>query len=363
MDAAHDPRLTVEPPLRDYTETHRQPKTIAWYRSPLPPGEMKRLHERSDLLGAAQTLGYLACYAAPAALTIWAWSERLWWLAAAAFFVQGMVGSFLINGVHELGHGTVFRTKRLNSFFCHLLAFLGWINHEWFQASHVRHHRYTLHPPDDLEVTLPIKLAWRQWLRTAIFNWRGLPMAIRGNWLMGRGRIDGEWSLTLFPPDRPELRRAPVRWARVTLLGHSAVLVAGIATGWWILPIVVSLAPFVGNGLFWLCNNTQHVGLQDNVPDFRLSCRTFTLNPVVRFLYWHMNFHTEHHMYAAVPCYRLGRLHQLIRHDLPPTPDGLAAVWREIMTIMRRQEADPNYVHDIPLPPPAPGGAAARGSA
>jgi len=23
-------------------------------------------------------------------------------------------------------------------------------------------------------------------------------------------------------------------------------------------------------------------------------------NPIARFLYWHMNFHTEHHMFAAV---------------------------------------------------------------
>lgn len=43
----------------------------------------------------------------------------------------------------------------------------------------------------------------------------------------------------------------------------------------------------------------QHAGLSDNVPDFRLCCRTMILNPFFRFLYWHMNYHTEHHMYAA----------------------------------------------------------------
>ena len=29
----------------------------------------------------------------------------------------------------------------------------------------------------------------------------------------------------------------------------------------------------------------------------------------MRFWYWHMNFHIEHHMYAAVPCYNLEKLH------------------------------------------------------
>jgi len=63
-----------------------------------------------------------------------------------------------------------------------------------------------------------------------------------------------------------------------------------------------------------------------------------------------MNFHIEHHMYAAVPCYRLGALHRAIRHDLPPCPHGLVDTWREIAAIQRLQEADPGYQHVAPLP-------------
>ena len=102
--------------------------------------------------------------------------------------------------------------------------------------------------------------------------------------------------------------------------------------------------------LFLLCNNTQHIALPAHNTDFRLCCRTFTLNPFVQFLYWHMNFHTEHHMYAAVPCYRLGKLHRLIRHDLPPTPHGILAVWRDIAAIVRRQQAEPGWVFQPVLP-------------
>ena len=103
-----------------------------------------------------------------------------------------------------------------------------------------------------------------------------------------------------------------------------------------------------------LCNNTQHAGLQDDVPDFRLCCRTFTLNRFAQFLYWDMNYHIEHHMYAAVPCYNLGRLHQLIKHDLAPCPHGLAATWKEIGDIQKMQKADPEYQHVMPLPAPTP---------
>jgi fatty acid desaturase len=35
-------------------------------------------------------------------------------------------------------------------------------------------------------------------------------------------------------------------------------------------------------------------------------------------------------MYAAVPCYNLAALHEAIKHDLPPTPDGIVAVWQVI---------------------------------
>lgn len=62
------------------------------------------------------------------------------------------------------------------------------------------------------------------------------------------------------------------------------------------------------------------------------------MNPAVRFLYWQMNYHIEHHMYAAVPCYNLGRLHELIRYDLPPTPKGLIGVWKEISAALAAQE-------------------------
>ena len=75
------------------------------------------------------------------------------------------------------------------------------------------------------------------------------------------------------------------------------------------------------------------------------------LNPFLRFLYWHMNYHIEHHMYAAVPCYNLGKLHAAIQRDLPPSPAGVVAAWREIIPILRRQKIDPTYQYIAPLPP------------
>ncbi len=80
-----------------------------------------------------------------------------------------------------------------------------------------------------------------------------------------------------------------------------------------------------------------------------MCCRTIRLNPFVEFLYFHMNYHTEHHMYASVPCYRLGSLRKTIQHDLPPAM-WLLPAWWEIIAILKKQRDDPTYQHVMPLP-------------
>ena len=74
------------------------------------------------------------------------------------------------------------------------------------------------------------------------------------------------------------------------------------------------------------------------------------LSPFVRFLYWHMNYHIEHHMYAGVPCYNLGKLHNLIKDDLQECPRGLLEAWKEIIGILKKQKVDPKYQYVPQLP-------------
>lgn len=147
--------LHQEPPLEVFTESVRKNVAISWYRTKLPPGALKALHEKSDLKGAIQTLGYLGILFGFGAAAWHSFHQWAWWATAAFVFSYGMVAAFLINAVHELGHGTVFRTKWLNTFFCHVFSFLGWINHETFQSSHIRHHRYTLHLPTTSKSSCP----------------------------------------------------------------------------------------------------------------------------------------------------------------------------------------------------------------
>ncbi|MDB6167881.1 MAG: hypothetical protein JWM88_745 [Verrucomicrobia bacterium] len=340
------------PNTRRHMPETRTPPLVDWYRTPIPSDVFKRLHQRSDGRGFAQAGGFLAVYALTGTMAFLSWSHHLpWYVTVLLVFLHGMVASFLTNGMHELGHGTVFKTKAVNEFFLRLVSFLGWLHPDVFSASHQRHHRYTLHPPDDQEVVLPTKLMLKHFLEQGFVNLRGFRWIFLYTLRLACGRFTGAWELVCYPPDQPELRRVPVRWARTVLAGHVLIAAVALHYGLWIIPVLVSLTPAYGAWLFFLCNHTQHIGLQDKVPDFRLCCRTVILHPVVSFLFWEMNYHMEHHMFAAVPCYNLGRLHQAVKYDVPPPPVGLVAVWRHIVSVLRRQEMEPEYQYVAELPP------------
>jgi fatty acid desaturase len=323
---------------------------IHWYRSPVDRETLAALNQRSDTKGLLQTLGHLGLLMVTGAIAFYAVAQQAWLWLILILFLHGTLYAFLLNGFHELCHSSVFKTKALNTFFLYLFSFLGQYNPHLFWASHQEHHKYTLHPPDDLEVVLPVTFTLESFLKSAVVNPWGFYGRLKGVIRLSRGRLEGEWENILFPATDPAKRQRLFTWARILLVGHGLLTGIALYFGFWLLPVLITLAPFYGGWLLYLCNNTQHVGLQDNVPDFRLCTRTIILHPFVRFLYWHMNFHTEHHMYAAVPCYNLGKLHEAIKEDLPPSPVGLYATWREIIPILQKQKADPTYQYIPQLP-------------
>ena len=324
---------------------------VDWYRTPLPRETLAALNRRSDLKGLVQSLGILGLFLLSGGAAWYASLHFPWPLTLLLVFVHGSFYGFAINAVHELSHRSVFRTRMLNEIFVHFFAFLGMNSVVYFRTSHLLHHLYTLHPPDDLEVVLPLEYNLRCFLKTAFINPRSVRFKFQTLIRWSRGRFaEGYEGDVLFPPTEPERQRAIIREARFLLGGHVLLALISLVTGQWMLTLLITFANFYGDWLLFLCNNTQHVGLMDNVPDYRLCTRTFFLNPFLRFLYWNMNYHIEHHMYAAVPCYNLRKLHDAIAHDLPSCTDGLLATWREIVSIMRKQHEDPAWQHRVTLP-------------
>ncbi len=325
-------------------------RRIKWYRSPVAADDLARLNQRSDARGLAQTLGFLALLLGSGG-SVWFAAERAHWLVALALiFLHGALYAFLVNGFHELCHKSVFKTNALNLLFRDIYAFLGWYSPVSFWASHQAHHRYTLHPPDDLEVVLPVELTLRSYLAFAFINPRGFYLRLRNVIQLCFGIIENDWEQALFPPEHAAGRRALFRWARLLLAGHLLILAVSLIQGWWMLPLLLTLAPFYGGGFQYLLNEAQHIGLSDEVTDYRINTRTILLNPLLSFLYWQMNYHIEHHMYAAVPFYNLPELHRLIKDDLPDCPQGVSGTWAQIVPILRRQQREPGYQFVPELP-------------
>jgi fatty acid desaturase len=346
------------PPLAEVRQNFR----VRWYRSPVDPARLRELMRRSDLQGALQTFGHLGLFAVAGAAAAYFFTQGRWLPFALALWCQGTVGTFFRGlATHELGHGTVFRTKWLNAFFLRVLSLLSFWNHHEYAMSHTYHHRYTLHPDGDREVLLPRDLGLRVWtlLQLLTVNLEGFAKLLRETFRMalprynlaGTERGGTEWTESLFSL-APDVRRKSVRWARLTVLFHAAIFaVAAVFDMWW-LAIVLTGYLFVGNWLTFLVGAPMHIGLRDNVPDFRLCVRSNKLNPFISFLYWRMNWHTEHHMFAGVPCYNLKKLAREIQADMPVLR-SLGASWREMIAAERRRKQEPTYQFNTPLPPSA----------
>ena len=96
----------------------------------------------------------------------------------------------------------------------------------------------------------------------------------------------------------PENQRSKCRWSarsHVFYLDNNYIDLCLFSQTWF--PVIMILLPnFYGKTLIMLLGLTQHAGLQEDIKDHRLTTRSVYLNPIFSFLYWHMEYHVEHHL-------------------------------------------------------------------
>ena len=131
---------------------------------------------------------------------------------------------------------------------------------------------------------------------------------------------------------------------------YAAIVGSAIYFETWLPLVYTAGAQIYGAFLYVTVSYTQHAGLADGVTDHRLNTRTMYLNPILRFLYWNMNYHIEHHMFPMVPFYNLPKLHRLVKSQLPRPSEGLIDAYREILPTLLRQQRDPDYILRPELP-------------
>jgi fatty acid desaturase len=318
---------------------------INWYHTPIDKDRLKSLTRKSNIRPLLHIVAQFALTAATGVGAYLFYLHLPWPFLIPAIWIHGTVYTFLgASGAgHELSHRTVFRSRGLNEFFMAVTSFLSFFPYVHFRKSHAKHHQLTVHEGEDLEVILPLTIKRFTWFWLFTIN---IPGMIHILGLIGRhalGIYKSEWEQRILPPSDTKGRSRASWWARITLLGQSALAMWFVASGNWIFLLLVTFAPFSGNWLNFLCGFTQHAGLTPSVPDFRICCRTVLLGPLPRFLYWSMNYHVEHHMFAGVPFYNLGRLRREIEWDVPVAHKGLRRAWGEILPVMRRQRSDPDF--------------------
>jgi fatty acid desaturase len=129
------------------------------------------------------------------------------------------------------------------------------------------------------------------------------------------------------------------------------VIALAVMTGSFLPVLLIGPLPTMyGAWVHVMTGVTQHGGLAEDVLDHRLNSRTVYMNPVLRFLYWNMNYHVEHHMFPMVPYHALPALHEEMKPYCPPASASVFAAFREIIPAIIRQIRDPAYVIERKLP-------------
>ncbi len=310
---------------------------VRWIKVNISPEDLRRFTRRSDFKGLCQSLGFLLLLAATGTAAYSAFTHSHWiWMIVALYF-HGTFYMRFGDALHELSHNTVFASRWLN---VGMTALYGWLFWPWnphlYRISHQGyHHRYTLHQGSDGEDTpnyvelsprLVIDLFFRVIQVKELFRnlVRLFTLTPTSKGWRGRGIRPDTWEQFILrnasEKDRRQVRRAAV----AALVGHVLFVAVCLYRGLWFLPVLVTLAPFYGAGfLSFIAVVHQHSACEPNHPDFRVSCGDAILDPFSSFLYWHMEYHIEHHMFAAIPCYNLRKFSRFVADQLPPKEPAL----------------------------------------
>jgi len=268
-----------------------------------------------------------------------------WWCVPFFFAYGVLYGSSSDSRWHESGHGTAFKTRWLNDVIYQIASFMIMREPTIWRWSHARHHTDTIIVGRDPEIAVPRP--------TNLFH-------VVIDFLNLRHGLEELREIAIHCFNRmteaekgyiPEAERFKVyRTARIFMAIFLAVVGLSIWMQSWLPVMLVGLPSFYGAWLHYTCGLTQHAGLAEDVLDHRLNSRTVYMNPIVRFIYWNMNYHVEHHMFPMVPYHALPALHAELKADMPPAYNGFLASYREIVPALIRLAKDPSDHVRRPLP-------------
>ena len=322
-----------------------------WFKCKIDKKIYKELVKRSDWQGIKHVSIWIFFLLLSG---YWVVSTWLTWWSIPALFVYGNIFMACNPIWHECGHRTAFKTRWLNEIFYHIGSFLFNFEPIRWRWSHFRHHSNTLHTNEygfdyEIQVTKPTDLIWLVIHHLPLGNLTFYKSNAALHFETIKHALG--FKTAVMKDCVPEKEHFKVRlFASIHILLWIIIILGSFFYKTW-LPIVLILLPFVyGTTLRNMFDFVQHAGLQNNVKDHRLCTRTVKLNPIFSFLYWHMEYHLEHHMFPMVPSYNLKKLHEEVKNQMPEPKKGLWEAYKEIIPAVLKQSKDPKYVLEVKLP-------------
>jgi fatty acid desaturase len=262
-----------------------------------------------------------------------------------AFFVYGTIFSMCNSHLHESLHGTPFKTRLLNRIMFFLTTAMEFRATTLTRWRHMHHLAWTIIKETDLEIQAPRPV--RLWKVLIEFLYLDSTISLLPILFLHSAGIPSREAKRVVPKGE----YGKMFWSsRACLALHLAVIAAAIVLRSWLPILLFSLPRLYGGFLMWLLILAQHSGLAEDVLDYRLNTRTIHLNPVLSFLYLHMEYHTEHHIYPNIPFHSLSKFRRIIDDQMPPAYNGLWETYKEEIPVLWKQRREANYFIKRQLP-------------
>jgi fatty acid desaturase len=298
----------------EFRDDHRRAATRL-----LTPELLAQLTTIDDVRAAvalAQTLA-IAAGALWAAATVWTV-----WIVLPAIVVIAAQQHAMFVLAHDAAHYRLFSDRRVNDAVGRALGTVAGISMCAYRIIHRLHHN-NLYSEVDPDIALhggyPRGKAYL--LRKLATDLTGLTAWKTYRYFFGAPAANAATSVAQRPLDdtAPALREAALRDRRTVAAFQIAAPLACLALGGWeglakYLVLWVLPAATVLQALLRVRAIAEHGAPPDQTSPLQ-AARTNLPGPLARFVLFphHVNYHVEHHLFPAVPHYRLPALHAALR--------------------------------------------------
>ncbi len=237
---------------------------------------------------------------------------------------HGSFIAFLYAGLHECIHKSAFKSKKLNEIVGYAIGFLllrSFLNGRY---RHMAHHTFTQHPEKDPD-KVDFPSSYLEYLKhvTSFSVWVRI---VENLFRHSIGKIN-ESEKKYIP--NSEIKSL-IFESRMMLTGYFLIASISIYFSstffliYWLIPRIL------GEPFLRLVRMVEHTG-KDETPDMIHNTRTSFPSSFLKFLYWNMPYHVEHHLYASVPFHNLPKFHKLIKPHTDEVEPSILSVHLEII--------------------------------